>query len=437
LLLSHFIDFFPPSFYEGKQFLVLDDTVYQGKQMQDLVSQIIAKGASAECVRSASFVVHEQSSFKPNSYARELPDVEYVIWKESLANLVRQNSRTIDRDNPLYYFNITGTTSWELVNILSHFGVVQAPDEEWGESTFAFTLNVDSSIFQELADITNLELAAVSKLRLYLQRTPEGHLLTVAPMVLSTLTMESVHDPLLDRLSSILDGNGIYLARGESLKAQYFYVSRALSSLLLVRLLEQVTKMFDAHNIDATVESPSALDSPILYLFPDEYHKFYDSVLRTIRAVLQRSVGSDLPLTAAWPLPVGGAIVQKPLDKYLPQKYDILAYMTRASDPAFYDGTRWLPRLNGGPKPMTIDGLLEHFHNALDVSAAIDELLDSGMLKAIDFMVDDHKFTRAFLHGGEYNAVRVSRLVDALRAPVINIPADIAEREARDLWACN
>src|ERR1035438_5136142 len=60
LLLSHLIDFFPPAYYENKQFLVLDDTVYQGRQMKDLIQKLLDRGVPASAITSAAMVVHEQ-----------------------------------------------------------------------------------------------------------------------------------------------------------------------------------------------------------------------------------------------------------------------------------------------------------------------------------------------------------------------------------------
>ena len=170
---------------------------------------------------------------------------------------------------------------------------------------------------------------------------------------------------------------------------------------------------------------------------PDEYHKFYASVLDALNEILKDSAVSVLPLTAAWPLPVSVPIARPRLDVHLPQKYDLLEYMTRNVDPVYYDGVRWCPNTATGPTPVTIDELIHEFRDPLFISGAIDELLDSGLLKAFDYKVNDHQYTRAFAHGGEYNAARVSRLVAALRATPIDIPDGVAEREARELWAYN
>ena len=63
--------------------------------------------------------------------------------------------------------------------------------------------------------------------------------------------------------------------------------------------------------------------------------------------------------------------------------------------------------------------------------------MESGLLRAKDLQVIGEKncFTRAFLPGGEYNAIRVSRIADVLEyKPSFNYNPAIAEEEAIELW---
>jgi hypothetical protein len=84
----------------------------------------------------------------------------------------------------------------------------------------------------------------------------------------------------------------------------------------------------------------------------------------------------------------------------------------------------------------TYKDLVAEFNNPLFVSAALDELLDAGLLRAEDGSPASSQktYTRMFLSGGEYNAVQVSRIADTWRAvaPVID-PLLILE-EAIELW---
>jgi DNA-binding transcriptional ArsR family regulator len=115
-----------------------------------------------------------------------------------------------------------------------------------------------------------------------------------------------------------------------------------------------------------------------------------------------------------------------------------LEFVARAGDPARYDGKRWSPNSNG-PSPVTFEELTQEFLDPLFVSAALDELLDAGLLKASDqeLRIGGLEFSRAFEAGGEYNAIRVSRMADALRSVSVPIAADVVRTESRELWYTN
>ena len=87
---------------------------------------------------------------------------------------------------------------------------------------------------------------------------------------------------------------------------------------------------------------------------------------------------------------------------------------------------------------ISIQELLREFKDPFYVSRALDELLELGLLRALDMATDNNKniFTRVFLSGGEYNAVQVSRIADTLRFEpkphIIDFKA--AEDESIELW---
>src|SRR5947209_3947478 len=96
LLLSHMLKFFPPEFYQRNKFLILDDTVYEGVEMNILLSTLLNDfQIPRESVRTATLIAHEQSEYEPDcpKPTLRLPDAEYIAWKEELASLVRRDIR--------------------------------------------------------------------------------------------------------------------------------------------------------------------------------------------------------------------------------------------------------------------------------------------------------------------------------------------------------
>src|SRR5947209_20138087 len=90
--------------------------------------------------------------------------------------------------------------------------------------------------------------------------------------------------------------------------------------------------------------------------------------------------------------------------------------MTRDSRPAIGDGVRWSTN-KGVYKGTSHQELVKQFKDEVFISAALDELLDSGLLRAKDNSIDPEQscFNREFFPGGEYNAVQVSRIADSWR----------------------
>lgn len=436
LLLSHFIDFFPNSFFHKKRFLVLDDTVYQGRQLRNAVRSLKTHGVPQANIKTAALVVHDESELVPDFWCEKLKEHEYIIWKEQLAALARWQMRPIDGDHPLYYFELNNIRSGDFLLMLQRFGVLHAAGEELNGSTLGFALDVDSAILADLASECDIHIAPISKLRFYWREKDGCVLLTVVPIVFSRFDVS--HNPIqsLRHLCDVLHVNSDQLSRITSHKVLFYYISRALSAVLMVKLFEQLTAVFS--NVDQSIRTldPADVDSPVLYILPDEYNEFYNSIRACIEKKLRTPHEFGLPLVDHWKLPEENPARRESLDAHIPPMYDVLEFIARAGDPAYFDGKRWFPNTNR-PRPVTFDQLAEEFRDPLFVSAALDELLDAGLLKAFDQEIGPSEYSRVFEAGGEYNAIRVSRLAELVRSEPVPIAADLVREDSRELWFTN
>src|ERR1022692_3776161 len=108
LVLSHMMEFLPRAFYEKHRFVILDDTVYEGRQMQKHLERLQALGVDRSRITTAAVVVRSRTakSERPDVYDKVLDDTQYAQWKSALSGLVRAQRRSVDRDHPLYFFHL-------------------------------------------------------------------------------------------------------------------------------------------------------------------------------------------------------------------------------------------------------------------------------------------------------------------------------------------
>jgi hypothetical protein len=435
VLLSHFIDFMPPTYFANKRFVVLDDTVYQGKQMKRVIGELVAHGVPPTNITSAAVVLHNQSEFRPDYYDHVLSEPHYVVWKEAFASLVRAQLRPIDGDHPLYYFDCSGTKPGDLLSLVEQFGVVQAVGDEWFPSTFAYTLNVDSSVLTDILMMPGVTLPALFKLRFYWKTRNKRDFLTIAPMTFFDFDFSLDALPVIKAICGALGVANIQFETVYDPKVLYYYLSRSASALLLFRLLERLAPMLKEKFSGARTIDPIEMDSPVLYDMPIEYHAFYNAVRAQFDLILGTAKDIVAPIGLAWNLPVRSCSRKAPLDIHIPQRYDLTEFVARTVDPAVYVSGRWSP--NPIPPPsVTFTDLVGEFRDPLFVSASLDELLDIGLLKAHDHQ-EGFRLSRRFAPGGEYNAVRVSRLRGTLVSKVVEINEKIAREESRELWDTN
>ena len=155
------LGFFPLSFYADKDFLVVDDTVYEGTEMKRVLSLLTDDyGVPRSRIRTATLVVHEQSKFLSDcpSPPRRLPDGEYIAWKEELATVVRRDIRPTERDHPLYYLEGQKLQLNQFLSIIEQYGNVHPVGDDWDAPVFRLSMTIDLAGFGELEGIPGLEL---------------------------------------------------------------------------------------------------------------------------------------------------------------------------------------------------------------------------------------------------------------------------------------
>lgn len=445
LLLSHMLKFFPPEFYQQNKFLILDDTVYEGVEMTALLSTLLDEfQIPSDRVRTATLVAHEQSEYEPDlpKTTRRLRDAEYIAWKEELASLVRRDIRPTERDHPLYYFSGGDLSLGRFLSLIQEFGHVHPVGSDWDAPVLRASVTLDPSLLDDLRQLGGLELDPVFKVRLYWQQTEKGSQLTTAPMVFPQLNVQRF---LSEGASTLAARVGladdfflrIYNNHSETSRGQmvFYFVGRSLAALLLQRLLTQVIPRLHQIGCEPVCVPPKDVDGFVDYVFPEEYIQFYDAALTKIQAIVLDSPTADRLPFSERQIKQNRFPVRANKDPLLPDMYEILEFMTRNSSPATWDGSRWAPNKTALIGTSHKE-LISEFKDEVFISAALDELLDSGLLRAKDSPVgsDLQCFDREFFPGGEYNAVQVSRIADSWRYQALPIDPLLAMEEALDLW---
>jgi hypothetical protein len=453
------LDFLPQEYFEGTdRFVVLDDTVYRGRQMKKHVKRLESLGVAKGRITTAAIVVHDKSEFKPDIVSRTLNDRDYIKWKECFTKLVRTQRRSTDRDHPLYFFEIAKLSSGQLLSILQNIGDVTSIDHRSYGAVYAFAVNMDSRIFladgevrSQLWEADGLRLEDLCKIRLYWEESGNGLSLTFVPMAFSTITMDALlskHPHMFERLTGLDISALDYLKRGNRNacfgedawgRFAYFLLSRGIAA----KVLEQFLVTFGAtvKLSGATIKRLDAdeQDWPIHYVFPEPYNRFYSDVTKRVDSILRKlDLSPEQPLlfqsgsTAKLKRTEGASGY---VGSGLPYKYDLLRALYHDVDPAVFNGREWVPN-EACSRGVTFSSFVAEVRDPLLVSRGLDELLDAGLLRAGDNNIagvtESPVYSRTFRPGGEFNAVLVNRLALSCRAAV-NPESDYAE-EQFDSW---
>ena len=160
----------------------------------------------------------------------------------------------------------------------------------------------------------------------------------------------------------------------------FYFVGRSIAALMLQRLLTQVIPQLEQIGCEPACVPPKEIDGFVEYVFPSEYIEFYEAAYASINKIVQTSSPED-----RLPFPDRQRTQSRfperaNKDPLLPDMYEILEFMTRNSAPATWDGSRWRPNKDIS-KGTSHRELVSEFKDEVFISAALDELLDSGLLR--------------------------------------------------------
>jgi hypothetical protein len=90
----------------------------------------------------------------------------------------------------------------------------------------------------------------------------------------------------------------------------------------------------------------------------------------------------------------------------MPQLYEILELVAKGRSPVNWNGKEWIPNSDPLGIGVSVEELIAEFKDPVFISRALDELLESGLLRSRDLPVqtDSSTFVRMLLPGGEHNA---------------------------------
>ena len=436
VILSHMIEFLPSEVFANGNFLVLDDTVFRGYQMTKCRQRLINRGVSSDRIFTAAVVVHEDASAPDITLGPsiELPNRDYIEWKNKLSSLVRKSLRPIDRDHPLYFFSIAGISPGKLLSMLERYGRVTCQGTKHEGEPFAFSLNISKSVFDEQGLLPSsflseagIDIETLCKIRVYWSTVGGALRVTFVPIVFSEIDIARLivgrrFDTLVGIPLSELD----YLLSNQESWASYVYflASRSIAALLMREFISDLFVDVVGSGGSLSQLDPVREDYPVQYVFPPSYQHFYERAFSSIASIISSAkLRAEPALRFPWPSTFGAdnmqdPRVQQPGADWNLQVLSAVVGNKTGEDPAMFDGKRWVQNTQS-TKSASFKSLSIDIDSPLAVSICLDDLLDSGLLRAMDGRTSDDAlgtYARLFKSGGEFNAMQVSRLTQSHRA---------------------
>lgn len=441
LVLSHIVPFMNRAAFADKKIVILDDTIYRGSEMQRIMQDLTDRmGVTLAQLYRAVAIVNSRSKYLPDNDAPRLKDADYIVWKESLASLVRGGLRPTERDYPLYYFETADLSLGRMLSHLHRFGALHPASADLAGKAFRATLTLSSDLLGDVRDLPGLDVEDVCKIRFHFYRTCENGPLrmVVIPMAFSRLTI----DHFLE------SGSGEVLAANLGLRSAfyrdvytsdsaepraflYYMVSRSLGAVALNSFLTRLSARFGTATL---VSLPSEkIDGNVRYVFPPLYTEFYEHVREALPLV---SGGEQLDLVDSlnWRPRDGGVQRELKRDPIIPESYQITEFVCAKTKPAKWERKEWVPNSELG-QGVAHRELLAYFRNPLFVSAALDDLIDSGLLRAQDCAMDaaSNVWERMLFPGGEFKAQEIHTVADAWGVET-GVSDDVVREELLELW---
>jgi len=449
LMLSHMVEFFTADEIAGRDFLILDDTMYRGASMDKAVARLVSCGVSPKRIKTAAVVVHERCKRRVDFRAATLPHHEYVEWKEELTAVVRNDVRPTERDHPLYYFDAPSFVLGKFITELQQIGMLQPAHFEGSPNLLRFTITLDKGLIHDVMGWRGIEIIDPLKIKIHCMMNPTKGTarLTFVPVAPSIIT---VPDFLNSEASATLEGllkleEGFFTAVHKRTNvdaanaAVYYFVSRGIAALMFLRFLA----VFHREGYTALASlAPEGVDDPVRYFFPPTYEQFHAAIYSGIAGIVAspptNSPSLQQPELFSSDQTSNTQYRELPVDPILPQSTLVLEFLDRKYRAAEFRDGAWEPSEQASVG-VTHRDLLDEFEDPEFIATAVDDLLDYGLLRAVDtpLTADKSTYGRWLLPGGEYKAIEVTRIADAWRNTV---PPDIermCEEEAVELWGSN
>ena len=447
LLLSHMLPFFPREYYQNKNIILLDDTIYSGHELERLKSDLITIfGVPETNIHTIALVVHEDSKIMPDFPEKKtvLKNAEYVAWKEILGSLVAEDIRPTERDHPLYFLETDNMEIGRFLDILQNYGQLHSIGT-YKSKVLKISLTVDSNNLAKEINLTGVDLGEIYKIRIFWRKSNSGAKFTAVPMGFPVVNLDEFIESKSSRELARMVGveetffEDIHSSCHEDFCQLnlFYFASRSIYALLLERLLKQAVPVLNGFGYHLNLLDPREMDGPVNYLFPDAYNNFYSAVSEKLLDVIKIEPAHIIGETSdVWKKPQN-SFVPSQIDSLLPSPYRILSFLAKNLNPAKWDGKKWIPNYANLDLGKSFHEILSEFNDPMFVSKSLDYLLESGLLRAKDLPLPGVRncFTRTFLPGGEYNAIRVNRVAHVLDYKTsFNYNPLIAEEEAIELW---
>jgi hypothetical protein len=436
------IDFMPRGFFAGKQICLLDDTVYRGRELTKIADHLVNDlGVNRADISTATVAVHSRAVIdERHHYIARYGDAEYIAWKEELARIVQRTLRPTDRDHPLYYYVFNDVSLARLLAILRRAGPFYSVGSDASGATIRFSVPLRRLADDERLRIPGLSLQSIPKIRLYCR--PKGSQIdvTCVPMMFGRVSLEDFLREGSEKLRSALMLNEGFFERiwnadvPDRERMLFFFATRGLAALALrVFLEEDVSPCLPTGAI--TSVRPEVRDRHVRYEFPAEYIEFHEKAFEMLRGAVSTPLADNGTQNRQVPLfdeATGEPSVDTDPEALAPR---LLAYLADRCEPAEWNGSTWEPRTDDGVDVEYRD-LIPAVGDGMALSRVLDELLDSGLLRARDSRIEGEQLTyaRTYRCGGEYKAVEVARIRDSFMCGDSDRYRALAEEERLALW---
>lgn len=189
------LDYYNPSYFQNKDVLIFDDSLYRGKRLIELKQRLTTEFSAR--VITAVLLIHKQCPAqprpKPGHYMPkfwDLDDLEYGNMKVKIQKLLFQACRPTDIDHIIFCLETRDFPLASFLDILREAdigSVVPTTGSNFTEEGIAHVTIDGLSIVDSLSIHNGIRLEGVQKVRFYINRTM--HKVYCVPLVFPAVIM--------------------------------------------------------------------------------------------------------------------------------------------------------------------------------------------------------------------------------------------------------